>query len=98
MAYTVTVKPGAEEDITNAYSWYEDQRKGLGAEFLAELVFYYKKLEQQPAVFGKMNKIYRQVVLRRFPYIIVFELGKSEVTIYAVFHKNRNPKNKLRRK
>ena len=98
MAYTIAVKPGAEEDIEHIYNWYEDQKEGLGAEFLAELVFYYKKLEQQPAVFGKINKTYRQAVLRRFPYIIVFEVSKSEVIIYAVFHKSRNPKNRIRRK
>jgi plasmid stabilization system protein ParE len=98
MAYTIAVKPGAEDDIDHAYNWYEDQRKGLGKEFLAELEVYYKKLEQQPMVFGKASKNYRQVVLRKFPYIILFEISKTEVIIFAVFHKSRNPKNKLRRK
>jgi plasmid stabilization system protein ParE len=98
MAYTISVKPGAEEDIDHAYNWYEDQRGGLGDEFLTELEVYYKKLEQQPAVFGKASKSFRQAVLKRFPYIIVFEVSKTEVIIYAVFHKSRNPKNKLRRK
>lgn len=82
MAYTLAVKPGAEEDIEQAYNWYEDQREGLGVEFLAELGFYYRKLEQQPSIFGKANKTYRQAVLKRFPYIIVFEVDKNAVTVY----------------
>jgi plasmid stabilization system protein ParE len=98
MAYTIYVKPGVEEDIDHVYNWYEDQREGLGEEFLAELVVYYKKLELQPTVFGKASKSLRQAVLKKFPYIIVFEVSKAEVIIYAVFHRSRNPKNKLRRK
>lgn len=28
MMYTISVKPGAEDDIDTAYNWYEDQRRG----------------------------------------------------------------------
>lgn len=98
MAYLLILKSGAEEDIEHAYNWYEDQQEGLGEQFLSELVSYYKKLELHPTSFGKLNKIYRQVILQRFPYIIVFEFNKAEVIIYAVFHKSRHPANKLRRK
>jgi toxin ParE1/3/4 len=56
MAYIIAVKPGAEEDIIQAYNWYEDQREGLGEEFLFELEFYYQKLEHQPTAFGKVSK------------------------------------------
>ena len=48
MAFTIALKPGAEDDIEHAYNWYQDQRLGLGEEFLEELVFYYRKLELQP--------------------------------------------------
>jgi plasmid stabilization system protein ParE len=98
MAFTIALKPGAEDDIEHAYNWYQDQRLGLGEEFLEELVFYYRKLELQPTSFGKLNKVYRKAVMKQFPYVMVFEINKTEVIIYAVFHKSRNPKNKLRKK
>jgi plasmid stabilization system protein ParE len=98
MPYIIAVTAGAEEDIVHAYNWYEDQREGIGEQFLKELELYYKKLEQQPTAFGKVSKNYRQVVLKQFPYIIVFELTKTDVVIYAVSHRSRNPKNKLGRK
>jgi len=98
MAYKLLLKPGAEEDIDHAYNWYEDQQTDLGEKFLQELVSFYKKLEQRPAAFSKINKPYRQAALKQFPYVIVFEISKKEVVIYAVFHTSRNPKNKLRRR
>lgn len=33
MPYSVLLKPGAEADTEQAYSWYEEQRLGLGEEF-----------------------------------------------------------------
>ena len=32
--YTVILKPGAEEDIDGIFKWYEEQREGLGYEFI----------------------------------------------------------------
>jgi plasmid stabilization system protein ParE len=98
MPYRVILKPGAEADIDDAYNWYEDQQLGLGKAFLDELVFYYKKLEAQPTSFHKVIKKYRQAALKRFPFVIVFEIEKTDVVIYSVFHTSRNPKNKLQRK
>ncbi|HVU55599.1 MAG TPA: type II toxin-antitoxin system RelE/ParE family toxin [Puia sp.] len=98
MAHNLVLKPEVESDIEHAFNWYEDQKEGLGEEFLSELTIYYKKLENTPTAFGKIKKNYRQVALKRFPYVIVFEIIKTEVVIYAVFHTSRNPKNKLKRK
>jgi plasmid stabilization system protein ParE len=98
MAFTIALKPGAEDDIEHAYNWYEDQRLGLGEEFLEELIVYYRKLELQPTAFGKLNRMYRRAILKQFPYVIIFEINKTEVIIYAVFHKSRSPKNRLRRR
>jgi len=44
MAFRVFLNPGAEDDTEQAYNWYEDQRKGLGEEFLVELESIYRKL------------------------------------------------------
>ena len=34
MKHTVIVRPEAENDLKEAFSWYEDKRKGLGYDFL----------------------------------------------------------------
>lgn len=35
MAAELILAPEAEQDIAEAYGWYEDQRSGLGEEFLS---------------------------------------------------------------
>lgn len=79
----------------DAYEWYEAQKKGLGEEFLQELETFYLKLQSHPEYFHKIKKNFRQIALNRFPYVIVYELIKSEVVVFAVFHTKRNPKLKF---
>jgi plasmid stabilization system protein ParE len=80
----------------DAYDWYEAQRPGLGEELLEELDGIYNKLGSHPEYFGKIKKNFRQAALKRFPFVIVYEIIKMEVVVFAVFHSSRNPKFKLR--
>ena len=79
-----------------AYDWYEEQRQGLGEEFIKELDSRFDKLQSHPEYFGKIKKNFRQISLKRFPYVIVFEIIKNEVVVFAVFHTKRNQKLKFR--
>jgi hypothetical protein len=52
MKYRVIVRPEAEDDLKEAYSWYEDKRTGLGYDFFlqvdAGLNFNSKKSQHPP--------------------------------------------------
>jgi plasmid stabilization system protein ParE len=98
MAFRVILKPGAEDDTDIAYNWYENQQLGLGEDFLKELEFFYEKLEQNPTAFGNAETNVRQVVLKRFPYVIVFEIEKKDVVVYGIFHKRQRPDIRRKRK
>ena len=89
--YALTLKPRAIEMMQDAYNWYETQKHGLGEEFIAELDIYFAKLQSHPEHFGKIRKNFRQAALKRFPYIIIFEIMKNEVVVFGVFHTKRNP-------
>jgi len=92
MIYSIDLQPCAEKDVDDAYNWYEDQQAGLGDLFLKELAALYKKLELNPEIFSNATKR----ILNRFPYVIIYEITKTEVHIYSVFHTSRNPAKKLR--
>ncbi|HZX58969.1 MAG TPA: type II toxin-antitoxin system RelE/ParE family toxin [Mucilaginibacter sp.] len=92
------MKPGAIEMAKEAYEWYNEQQDGLGDRFLQELRDCRNKLESCPDAYTKVKKSYRQFVLRTFPYVIVFEIIKTNVVVYAVFHTSRNPIKKFRKK
>lgn len=94
--YKLIFKHRALLMVKEAYNWYEKQKIGLGEEFLSELDVCYKKIQKTPAFFGKIEKNYRQVRLKRFPYLIVYEIMEKDVVVFAVFHTSRNPDNKFK--
>lgn len=79
-----------------AYEWYEEQKQGLGESFLSELDTCYRKLASHPDHYGKIKKNFRQVAFKRFPFVVVYEILKKEVVVFAVFHTKQNPKRKTK--
>lgn len=96
--YQLVIKPRAIEMAKEAYEWYNEQQVGLGDLFLDELESYYDKLEELPLVYSKIKRNFRQAVLYKFPYVIVFEIIKKEVIVYSIFHTSRNPSKKFKKK
>lgn len=91
------IRPRATNMAKEAYNWYEEQQVGLGKLFVAELVSCYDNLETWPAAYAKINKNYRHIILRTFPYVVVFEVLKEEVVVFAVFHTSRSPRMKFKK-
>ena len=91
MSYSVFFKEEADNDVFDAQEWYESCRIGLGDEFLEEIEEYVKILEQDPHIYQLRKHNWRYCPLKRFPYIIVFEIERKEVIVYAVFNTYQHP-------
>ena len=81
----------AREELLAAAEYYEAASPGLGAEFVEDV----ERAVSRLATFPKHGTLYvsdaRRIVLRRFPFDIVYlELG-SELLIVAVAHQARRP-------
>lgn len=81
----------AEADVQEAMAWYEEKRRGLGAEFLLCLEATMERIARHPtssrAVLGEV----RRALLRRFPYSVIYVLEGETVLVLAVLHGSRNP-------
>jgi hypothetical protein len=99
MAYKIVVKQQARDDADEAYNHYEDQKIGLGDDFLDEVEKKYKKIQEKPHNYGYIDDqaILRDVKVDRFPYVIVFEIVDDTVFVYSVHNTNRHPKRRLRK-
>ena len=91
MSYAVVFKEEAQKDISEAYNWYESKLANLGEGFLAELEVYVKTLEREPQIFQIRNANRRYCPLKRFPYLIVYEIEQKEIVVYAVFNTYQHP-------
>ncbi|MBX3199601.1 MAG: hypothetical protein KF894_15810 [Labilithrix sp.] len=84
----------AELDATVA--WYDEQRAGLGLEFLTEVRRRLSELREAPNVStadrsAPAEARVQRRRLRRFPYAIVFAETTSEYVVIAVMHLRRRP-------
>jgi toxin ParE1/3/4 len=86
----------AEDELADAAAWYETKQSGLGISLL-ELVD--KALERirlgvlpgSPVPRVTRAKGARRVLLRRFPYSIVFYERTNEIVVVAFAHSSRRP-------
>ena len=95
--YALIIKPNAIDMAKEAYQWYEEQQSGLGDSFMIELDSCYDKLEISPISYTKIKKHFRHILLKKFPYVVIFEVINNDVIVYSVFHTSRNPRKKFRR-
>ncbi|MEW6360033.1 MAG: type II toxin-antitoxin system RelE/ParE family toxin [Planctomycetota bacterium] len=91
MAAELVIAPEAVQDISEAYEWYENCRRGLGEEFLSCVEASIQRICRTPELHAKVHEEYRRVLVRRFPYAIFYEYTGGTVTAYCVFHTSRNP-------
>ena len=72
MKRAIIVRPEAEADIAAAFAWYEEQRLGLGTEFLSEIERCLERIEDYPEGHPVIYRRYRRALTRKFPYKIFY--------------------------
>ena len=91
MAAELIVAPEVEQDLVEAYAWYEDRRIGLGEEFLSCVDACIEAIRRTPEMHAPIHEDYRRGLVRRFPYVVLYEYVEGTVTVYGVFHASRDP-------
>ena len=91
MKYRVIVRPEAEDDLKEAFLWYEDKRHGLGYDFLLQVDEGIRFIERNPETSPPEHKGTRKHLIKRFPYKIIYVIEKEEIIILAIIHGKRRP-------
>ena len=91
MKYKVIVRPEAEDDLKEAFSWYEDNRTGLGHDFLMQVDAGINFIKRNPDVHPIEYKGTKKHLIKRFPYKIIYLVEEEKIVILAVTHGKRNP-------
>jgi plasmid stabilization system protein ParE len=87
-----TAEPATDE-LSEAVRWYEARRSSLGAEFFDAVVEPFQLITARPEIgpTASADGRTRRVLVRRFPYQVVYRLRPSEIVIVAVAHLKRRP-------
>ena len=91
MTFTLIVPPEAEQDLLEAFRWYEKQRKGLGHDFLLQVDAGFRFLKRTPLGFPEIHRGIRRHLIKRFPYKIFYLVEENTIVILAVVYGGRDP-------
>lgn len=88
----IVFRPEARAEALEARAWYELRSPGLDLEFARALEAALQSALRDPAVFAKVEGECRRVILRKFPYSLVYRAEQDVFPVVAVFHHRRNPR------
>jgi plasmid stabilization system protein ParE len=74
-----------------AFEWYESQRVGLGAQFLAAVRERLEAIRNFPEASPVVYRAIHRAVVSRFPYLIFYIVRPERITVLAILHHARNP-------
>jgi toxin ParE1/3/4 len=86
------IRPAAEDDLAEAKAWYDAQRDGLGDELLVcveEALDRIRRMPEAPAVIFEGA---RRVLVRRFPYAVIYRVDDDQISVLAIYHTRRDPR------
>jgi len=89
--------PEARAELRSAALWYDEQRPGLGDEFIAEVSMVVERFRSAPESYPVWpstqagNPVIRKATLQRFPYVIALETHEHHFLVLAIAHAKRRP-------
>lgn len=86
----ISLRPAAEQDLTEARDWYEQRLAGLGDDFVGAVDQFFERILMFPEAYEVVIKDVRRGKRRRFPYVVYYRLVEARIEILAVLHASRH--------
>lgn len=88
--WQLSYRPEVEDDIVAAVDWYDDKRSGLGDEFLSDYLAAIQRIRDNPLWFAVAVNGLRPCRLKRFSYIVHFDVDANDILVVAVMGGGRD--------
>lgn len=93
MTRSAVLAEEARRDIEEAFRWYERQAGRLLAEaFLDEVAAALVGIERFPELYRLLRESTRRAMLRRFPYMLTYQIERSRIEVLRCIHLRRDPR------
>ncbi|MBF9251942.1 type II toxin-antitoxin system RelE/ParE family toxin [Pontibacter sp. 172403-2] len=92
--FSIHLLERAEQEVTDAYTWYEARQPGLGERFLDMVDDYLVMIGSNPYQYpSRYNNELHVAPMKIFPYLVVYwvDEGQEIVFVASLFHTSRKP-------
>jgi len=97
MTNSLSITPEALEEMDAAFLWYETQQAGLGERFLSELNVCFDRIREHPDHWAILHRDIRASLMHHFPYVVYFKNLSDCISVTAILHGSRHPREWRRR-
>jgi plasmid stabilization system protein ParE len=94
-SYIVSVDEEAEEELDDIVGWYLLLSPKTAQEFIEVVDELLEFLSRNPYIYVKQRKNFRTALLRKYPYIIIYEITGNQVLVLRIYHTARNPQKRF---
>lgn len=91
MSLPIQFRPEAQEEYDAAIDWYELQQTGLGADLARKVGDSISRISANPLLHAKAYGDVRKATVKRFPYVVLYQVDPTEILVVSVFHTSRDP-------
>jgi plasmid stabilization system protein ParE len=83
--------PEAAIELKEAIFYYEERQAGLGKQLSLEIKSTVQLITAHSQAWTMIEHNIRRILVRRFPYGVLYSVVNDEIYILAVMHLNRKP-------
>ena len=82
----------AQQEIDEAFVWFDERDEGKGVEFLDELDRVVRLVKIYPLASVEIEPEIRRCLFARFPYSLIYGIEDEAIVVIAVAHARRSPR------
>lgn len=91
MNYRLVILPKAQAEMADAVDCYEPKQTKLGKRFVLCVDKLFNIFLKNPFQFSEKTPPFREALVNKFPYLIIYQINDNEIIVYSVFHTSQNP-------
>lgn len=89
--FSVEFSDEAEVDFDKQYEYYFEDNLKVADTFFQRISVSLEKIKQNPYSYPIVYRDIRKYVVKKFPFVIYYQIVDHVIRVIAVFHTSRNP-------
>ena len=89
--FSIVLSDEAEVDFDKSYEFYYEDSPKVADIFFKRINLGFENIKQNPKSFPVAHKDVRKYVIKKFPFVIYYQIVDTVIQVIAIFHTSRNP-------
>jgi toxin ParE1/3/4 len=91
-SYNIDISDEAENDFDNSYEYYYNDSPKVADAFFQRINSSLETIKKTPFSFPEIYKSLRRFTVKKFPFVIYYQVVDYTIKVISIFHTSRNPK------